>query len=457
MLDLIRELYLTNRGYVTDDYDACLAYIDERELPLTIHEYPSGTVVWDSWVVPRKWSVDHGYVETVDGERILDFADHPLHLISYSASFEGRVSRDELSEHLHTHPTLRAAIPWHFRLNYRPWDSEWGFCATQEFAESLSNDEYVVSIRTRFEDGTMKVAEHHLPGRSDETVVFVAHLDHTGMANDDLSGVAVGIELMRRLAEREDRTYSYKLLLVPELLGSAAYLASHESEAADFAYGFFLEMLGNDNRLCLQRSFEATTKLDRVAEHVLRTRFDDYDVKAFRRSIGNDELIFDSPGYEIPTISVSRFPYPEYHTSLDDPSLLSEDRLETAVEYVLDVVDVLERDFVPCRTFVGVPSLANPKYDLYIDPGQPALAGTAGIEENLEVFRDYVFRYLGGEHSVFDIAERFDLDFDVVYGYLSSFVETGLAERFEATLDGKVSHSESDMSQGGRHAPPVSK
>lgn len=427
MKEIIERLYLTNRGFVTDDYKECLDYINENEIGLQYHSYPSGTEIWDSWVIPKKWSVNEAYVEA-DGERLIDYDNHPLHLISYSDSIESHVSKDELSEHIHTHPEIPDAIPWHFRLNYRPWEREWGFCASQSLVESLDNDEYYVNIDTSFSDGEMQVAEHHIQGESDETIVLAAHLDHTGMANDDLAGVSVGIELMKQLQNRKQLRYSYKFLIVQEMTGSAAYLSSHKSESENFKYGIFLEMPGNDNRLLLQRSFTGNTRLDRIAAHRLHKNFDLGEVASFREVVGNDEIIFEGPGYEVPTVSISRAPYEEYHTHLDNPDIISENRLEQYCEYVESVIDVLETDFVPVRTFDGVPSLAHPKYDLYLDPEQPALQTDSheNIEGDIPEFRDRLLRYLDGNHTVFDIAVKFDLDFDWTRDYLLQFEQKGL-------------------------------
>jgi len=421
MKELVEELYLTNRGFVTDDYKQCLEYINENELQLYVHQFESGTEIWDSWVVPQKWSVNEAYVEA-DGERLIDYSDHPLHLISYSDPFEGTVSRSELLNHVHTHDALDDAIPWHFRQNYRPWDSGWGFCASQQLVDSLDDGEYYVQIDTEFEPGEMLVAEHHLQGDRDDTVVFLAHLDHTGMANDDLAGVAVGCELMRRLRDRERLTYSYKFLIVQEMLGTAAYLATNGKTVQDFRYGVFLEMPGNDNRILLQRTFEGDTRLDRIAEYALEECTSSGEVAPFRDAIGNDELIFEGPGFEIPTVSVSRFPYDEYHTNLDSPDILSESRLAEYCSYVERIVDILESDFVPERTFEGVPSLANPKYDLYIDPNEL----NSAPDENLQEFRHRLFRYLDGDYTVFEIADEFGLDFGFVAKYLRDFEQKGL-------------------------------
>jgi len=427
MKEFIEEHYLTNRAFITDDYDECLRYIDENVLPLKYHKYTSGKEVWNSWVVPKKWIVNRAFIEK-DDEVIVDFNDHPLHLISYSDPFEGRISLKELKEHLHFHPKLPDAIPFHFRLNYRPWDSEWGFCVSKKFYDELDDGMYYVKIDTTFEDGKLKVAEHHLEGEKEDTILLIAHLDHTGMADDDLSGVAVGLEVMNKLMEKEKTRYSYKLLIVPEMLGSAAYLEEHESLPDKTKYGIFLEMLGNKNRLALQKSFEENTILDKIAEYLLKRDNGDHKIDKFRNIICNDEILFESPGYEIPTISISRYPYPEYHTHLDNPSIISEEKLQEAVEYVLNILDILEKDFTPLRKFKGIPSLANPKYDLYIDPGQPALEGTVIVSENLKLFRDYIFRYLEGDRSVFEISEIFDLPFDFVHEYLTKFKEKNLID-----------------------------
>jgi aminopeptidase-like protein len=270
----------------------------------------------------------------------------------------------------------------------------------------------------------MEVAEHHIEGASEETVVLIAHLDHTGMANDDLAGVSVGCELIRRLRERDSLRYSYKFLIVQEMTGSAAYLATHESEAENFKYGIFLEMPGNDNRLLLQQSFTGDTRLDEIAEHCLHQTSDDGEVASFREVVGNDELIFEGPGFEIPTISISRAPYEQYHTNLDDPSILTEERLEEYCGLVESIINIFETDFTPVRTFRGVPSLAHPKYDLYLDPSQPALQTESDyedIEGELSEFRDRLLRLLDGNYTVFDLACRFNLEYEWVRDYLRQF------------------------------------
>ncbi|PWH13346.1 MAG: hypothetical protein DDG59_14425, partial [Anaerolineae bacterium] len=178
MLDLIHELWFLRRDLVSDGFDQAL-YRLAQEVPMTIHEYPTGEPCW-TWRVPEKWTCHEAYLETLDGKRLIDAADHPLHVVSYSLPFEGIVSREELFAHLYTHPTLPDAIPFVFKYYQR----DWGLCCSQQLKDSLTDAQYRVVIRTTFEAGTLKVGEVILPGESEQTFVLVAHLCHPAMVND---------------------------------------------------------------------------------------------------------------------------------------------------------------------------------------------------------------------------------------------------------------------------------
>lgn len=429
MIQLIKDLYLTNRSFVTDDYDMCLDYIKKKILPIRIHTYESGRLIWDSWQVPQKWIIDEAVIKDED-RVLLNIEDHPLHLIAYSASFQGEISTAELKKHIFTHSKNKDAIPWHFRQNYRPWEQNWGFCASKRFVEQLKKEKYYVSIKTQLKDDFMKVGEYHIQGTKKQTIVFLAHLCHSGMANDDLAGVAAGLEIMKRLKQKKTLKYSYKLLIVQEMIGTAAYL--EQRVINDMEYGIFLEMPGNNNRLAVQKSYSGDTLIDRIAQYQLKQMHKDGEIFGFRELVQNDEMIMESPGYEIPTISLSRYPYDEYHTQFDNPNIISEKKMGNFVDFAIEITSIFEKNFIPKRTFTGLPSLANPKYNLYIDPGQEALdKANFDINPNLVKFRDYIFRMLDGTHSAFDIAERFELDYNFVHNYLNRFYEKNLIEKIQ--------------------------
>ena len=125
---------------------------------------------------------------------------------------------------------------------------------TQIQRDALVESQYVVTIRTSFEPGTLKVGEVVIPGESDETFVLTGPLwCHPAMANDDSTGVAVGLEVAKTLLAAKDLHYTYRFLILPETIGSVAYRSHHEELIPKMVGGLFLEMLGNNSPTCLAR------------------------------------------------------------------------------------------------------------------------------------------------------------------------------------------------------------
>ena len=121
MREFLERTWFLNRAIVSEDIERTLDVASEY-LPLTIHRFPSGLSCFD-WVIPQHWTVRAAYVESPDGERIIDWSWHPLHLVIGSLPFRGTVSRDELLRHLHTSSAHPDCIPYHFQY----YQLGWGF------------------------------------------------------------------------------------------------------------------------------------------------------------------------------------------------------------------------------------------------------------------------------------------------------------------------------------------
>src|SRR3569832_2029555 len=150
---------------------------------------------------------------------------------------------------------------------------------------------------------------------------------------------------MKRLAQRKKRRYSYRAIIAPEHLGTVFYLENlPEKVVKTFRGGMFLEMLGHQNRFALQKSFTGESLIDKAAKVHLARHFSDFHEADFRKVVGNDETVWEAPGFEIPFVSLSRAHpmYPEYHSSLDDERIIFEDKLEEAVQAVLGILEILE-------------------------------------------------------------------------------------------------------------------
>ena len=417
--DLVEGLWRLPRHIVSDGYDAALQALS-RQLPMVIHEFPSGLECW-SWIVPEKWTCHEAYLERLNGERLLSSADNPLHVMSYSLPFEGDVAREELLAHLHVHPRLADAVPFMFRY----YEKDWGLCCSARLRESLRDDRYRVVIRTAFSYGHLKVGEVVAPGRSDEAIVLCAHLCHPAMVNDDLSGVVVGLEAMRALRTRRDLRYTYRFLIVPETIGSVAYLSRHPELVGRMRGGLFLEMLGLDNPHALQLSFEGDTLMDRLAARGLCAVDPEAWTTPFRTLMGNDERQFNAPGVRVPMLSLSRMlppahpnhPYPEYHSSHDTPAVASVERLAQSRDAVLSIVDALEQSVVPGNRFSG--EVFCSRYGLHIDP-------FSNPEGHRALF-DIMF-LIDGKHSAGEIAARCGVTVPVVESVLEELHRNGLVD-----------------------------
>jgi aminopeptidase-like protein len=434
MLQIIDELWSKARHIVSDEYDAALARLGDF-LPLTIHEVPSGTQCW-TWRVPNKWGCPEAWIEELPlpsgresgggtplasppnplsvperGSRLVDLADHPLHIVYGSLPFEGVVSREELRAHLHVCDERPEAIPYEFKY----YERDWGFCVPKSWLGRFTADSYRVKIVVTDEPGTLKIGEHFIRGQSDRCVVIVSHLCHPSMVNDDVAGVAVSVDVARRI---KDPYYSYRFLYLPETIGSVAYLATHEDLIPDLAAGLFLEMLASAGPLVLQHSYEREARIDHVASHVLSRHQPDLQEGDFRTIIGNDELVFDGPGVRIPMISLSRWPYPEYHTSDDNPSLVVPENLVHAREAVLDLIRHLEADYVPVRNFRGPLFMSG--YGLWVD-----------WRTNLKLNRalEWVTNNLEGDYSISELAARTGADFWELKEWLDRALAHGVIEK----------------------------
>jgi aminopeptidase-like protein len=411
MMKLIEDLWFKRRDIISDGYDESLEYIS-KIIPLKIHEIPSGTKCW-TWTVPEKWTVIEAYIEDLEGRRLLDLKEHPLHIISYSLPVDKFVNRQELMEHLHTNPERPEAIPFVFKY----YERDWGFCIQHNRLKDFTDDKYRVFIDSRFDNGTLKVGDYTIKGKTDETIVLVAHLCHPAMVNDDLTGVTVLVDIAKEISKRSNQ-YTYKFLLVPEMIGSIAYLSQNEDLIPEMKSGIFLEMLGNNNIHNLQLTKQGNTKLDRIARYVMKRNLLDFREGPFRRVIVNDELVFNGPGINIPMISISRHPYTEYHTSDDNPSIITKEQLAESKALVLDIIKIIESDYVPQRLFKGPAFLSG--YGLWVDKK---------IDKYWNMNMEFIMLRLEGDKSVFDIAEELDMEFDDVLNYVNKLLNVRLVKK----------------------------
>lgn len=419
MVQMIDALWRLPRDIVSTGYDAALRAL-ATQLPMTVHEFPSGLECW-SWIVPEKWACREAWLETLEGHRILSYADHPLHVVSYSLPFDGVVSREELLDHLHVHPRIRTAIPFVFKY----YERDWGLCCSADVRDSLTDAHYRVVIRTTSSYGRLKVGEVVARGATDDTIMLCAHLCHPAMVNDDLTGVVVGMDVMRHLLARTDLRYTYRFTVVPETIGSVAYLSRHEDLIPRLKGGVFLEMLGRDVPHALQLSFQADTEIDRCFAASLRAGDPAGWTGAYRAIIGNDERQYNAPGVRVPMLSLSRVlapsapdhPYLEYHSSDDTPERVPPGALEASRDLVLAMIDTLEANVIPVNRYPGEPFCS--RFGVHVDAYE-------NPEGNRALF-DLLDR-IDGTRTIAELAEECGIPFAAARGAVEELRRRGVVD-----------------------------
>lgn len=427
--DLTVELCAFRAGVVAAENEPLFARMS-REYPLAVHRFPSGAHHL-GWEIPERWTVNRAEIRR-DGVLVYDGAAHPLGVGMYSRSFEGELTLEELAPHLVSLPALPDALSYHCIWLYRPWDADWAFSLPHRIRETMTPGRYQVRLETTREPGEMLVGVGEHRGASDRTIVFQAHNCHPGQANDGFAGIAILLELFRWLAKRSTR-YSYRIVIAPEHLGTVFYLAGLErGELERMVGGVFAELPSTGAPIVVSSSLPGDQPIDHALRNAARSFRHGRRLTGFRGGIGNDETVWEAPGYEVPFAQVSctrgqPHHYPEYHTSLDTADRLDPADLESFLRVLKETVLAIEEDAVFDRTFDGFPSLASPRYRLYRERFDPA------VEKNLDDdsekwgrMSDVLYRLFDGSTSALAIAERFELPFGAVRAYLGQFEEKGL-------------------------------
>jgi aminopeptidase-like protein len=411
---LISDLYPICRSITGEGFRETLARI-RNEIPLDVHEVPSGTQVFD-WTVPKEWNIRDAWVKNSAGERVIDFNRHNLHVVNYSVPIHRRMKLAELRPHLHTFPEHPDWIP--YRTSY--YNEAWGFCLPHRQLEAMPEDDYEVCIDSTLKDGSLTYGECYLPGETAEEVLISCHACHPSLCNDNLSSVATATFLAKYVGEAQLR-YSYRFLFIPGTIGAITWLSQNEDHINTIQHGLVLTCVGDRGHITYKRSRRGDAEIDRAVAHVLKHSGQRYDIEDFW-PYGYDERQYCSPGFNLPVGCFMRTPhgkFPEYHSSADNLDLMDPASLAHSLVTCLSVFYVLENN----RCY----SNQNPKCEPQL--GRRGLYRTMGgnrDEKLQETAMLWVLNQSDGEHSLLDIAERCGLAFETLHDAAGLLLRHGL-------------------------------
>ena len=416
MIGWAADLFPICRSITGNGVRETLSYLKERALPhLKLHEVPSGTRAFD-WTVPDEWNVRDAFVADGCGRRVIDFKKNNLHLVGYSEPVDTFIGLDELQKHLHSLPDQPDAIPYVTSYYRRTW----GFCVSENERQRLAPGTYRVVVDSTLAPGNLTYGEMVLPGTESSEVLISTYVCHPSMANNELSGPVVAAALARWVASLSGRRHTYRIVFIPETIGSLVYLSRHVGTMRKKTIaGFVVTCVGDERAWSFMPSRLGGTLADRVALNFLRHYASSFKSYSFLER-GSDERQYCSPGVDLPIVSVMRSKYatyPEYHTSLDDMGLISARGLWDSFEMYRRCILALEKNRFYRVTCCGEPQLG--RRGLYPHVSTKKTRGTMAAMMN-------AIAYCDGSHDMIQIADMLGCPADTLYELFDTLLAAGV-------------------------------
>jgi len=383
-----------------------LLYFKEILPDLKIHNIPTGTKAFD-WIVPNEWLIKSAYIEDSNGSKIIDFTNNNLHVVGYSEPIDEWMDLSALDKHLHSLPGQPDAIP--YVTSY--YNTNWGFCLTHNQRELLKEGLYHVVIESELKHGVLNYGELIIKGKINKEVLLSTYICHPSMANNELSGPVVTAGISKWINSLKNPRYTYRIIFIPETIGSIVYLSKHAKHMKENTIaGLVLTCIGDDRDYSFLPSRYGDTLIDRVSSYALDNYVEGYTRYSYLDR-GSDERQYCSPGIDLPVCSVMRTKYqvyPEYHTSLDDLTLISPEGLKGGFNIVKKIIEILELNELYKNNILCEPQLG--KRNLYSDIS--IKNESRNIDSRMIL---NILAYADGSNDVLGISKLINEDFFIVY------------------------------------------
>ncbi len=361
--NLAKTLFPINRSLTGTGNLKTLNILKKNIKNLEIKFYKSGLKAYD-WIVPKEWNVNEAWIKDQLGNKILDFKNNNLHVISYSDPINLKMNYKDLTKNIYFLKSKPDALPY-ITTYYK---SNWGFSMTYNQFKSLNkNSNYEVFIDSNKKNGKMYYAEYIKKGLSKKEIIFTTYICHPSMANNELSGPCVLTSLANWLQNKKTK-YSYRFLFIPETIGSIAYISQNYSKLKkNILAGYVVTCVGDERSY----SYIPGPSENNISSEMLSTIYKKMKIKAQKFSWykyrGSDERQFCSPNVNLPfsTIMRTKFGnYYEYHTSLDKlDSVVTKKGLNQSLKLLRNLVIDFENSIFPKSKINCEPFLE--RYDLY--------------------------------------------------------------------------------------------
>jgi len=427
MHDLLLELYPYCRSLTGEGNRDTLSIL-KKHIPLVTTEVPSGTSVFD-WQVPQEWVIRDAYIVDPSGKKIANFKENNLHLVGYSEPVNCEIDLEDLNSHIYTLEEQPDLIPYVTKYYNRGW----GFCMTHAQKSKLAGGRYKVVIDSEFIQGSMTLAELSIKGESEKEIIISSYFCHPSMANDNLSGIVVATALFKLLQQKKFRKFSYRLVLVPETIGSIVWLSINKKRViSNTEAGIVLSCIGNDAPFTYKSSRKINNDMDKIIANIIKGNGETID---FTPVTGSDERQYCSPGFNLPIGLLSRsYPgtFPFYHTSGDTPEKTPAYALADSLSCIWDIIDAYEFN-----------SYLYERTDPYCEPqlSKRKLYHAVSVKKGKDFDRSkdprsalmWILNYCDGQNMLVDIANLSGMSMKLLVDAAERATEAGILSKKNIT------------------------
>ena len=408
------------RSLTGDGFRKSLKIIKSEFPELKIKKIRSGTKVFD-WNIPKEWNIFDAYVLDKNNNKIINFKENNLHLVGYSIPINKYIKKKELLKNLYCLKNQPGAIP--YITSY--YKKRWGFCLSynqlnkikKEYSEK---DSFKVVINSSFKKkGFLNYGELILKGQSRQEILISTYLCHPSMANNELSGPIVSMGLINFFRNLRKLEKTLRFIFIPETIGSISYLNKNlKNLKKNVIAGYNLSCIGDERQYsCMFSKYNNTPSDEAIIEAYKNLKIKKFKVYSFLER-GSDERQYNSPGVDLPIASIFRTKYgkfPEYHTSLDDFSLVTLKGITGGFNVAKEAIKIILRNTYPKANFLCEPQMG--KRGLY-----PNLS-TKQKKNSSKDFLSFV-QYSDGKNSIVKISKFIKLNLKTtkkIYKKLLSF------------------------------------
>jgi len=397
MLKLAKKLWPLNRSLTGQGNSETLKIIKNECNSLKLIKFKTGTKVFD-WKIPNIWTIKEGWIKNKKKEKILDFKKNNLSVIGYSAKIYKIISAQNLKKKIYSIKKLPNAIP--YVTSY--YKKDWGFCMSYNKKKKIKDANYEIFINSKFKKGNLIIGEILIPGKTKKEILLSTYICHPSMANNEISGIVVTTFLAKWLLKKKNLKYTYRILFLPETIGSIAYLRkNYKYLKKNVIAGYNVTCVGDDRSYSYLPSRKGNTLADTLGQHVLKKYTKKYKKYSWLDR-GSDERQYCSPGIDLPIASLMRTKYgeyKEYHTSLDKiGTVVTAKGLEGGFKILKKTLELLEKQIFPVSKTLCEPFLTKRK--IY-----PTISKKNSVNNKLKLYLD-ILSYSDGKNSSFEISKK---------------------------------------------------